>query len=476
MEKRIGFKSLKVRLIRNLILVLLISYIATVLILISFVRSYFYNSYAVNIESRIKVRAEYYRNTYAPYSSLISNIYDDKDNWWNEEGMRVQIFDIEGNLILDSYGDVGNDFQNIKEEVRKSLNGIRSKKIYTNQSSGEHLIALIEPLKSSERVVGVLVFTSSLAEVDYNIFRISILFFVIGGIVSTIAAILGVILGRRLVEPINNLTETTQKMAKGDLTIRNVKTYNDEIGYLSDNFNAMARELKNKEDMKNEFISSVSHELRTPLTSIKGWAATLKDPSTDSELMNIGLGIIEKESDRLRGMVEELLEFSTMVSGKLKLNLSLIDVEDLIQFVSDYFIERSRNEKKIFKINNSDEAEPFMGDLNRIKQVIINLIENSFRFTSEGDTIELKINQNDDFTRISVSDTGIGIPSHELSKVKEKFFKGKHSKSQNGIGLSVSDEIAKSHGGSLNIESRYGEGTEVTFEIPRRIEENEEDT
>ena len=475
MEKRVIHKSIKSRFIRNLLLVLLISYIATVLILLSLVRSYFYNTYAVNIESRIQTRAQYYRNTYAPYSSLVSNIYEDKDNWWNEEGVHVQIYDLEANLLLDSYGDVNTENIKIKDEVRNSLNGVRSRKIYYNPTNGEHLLSITEPLKSANRVVGVLVFTSSLINVDYNIFKIGVLFFIIGGIVSTVAAILGLILGNRLIQPINDLTQTTQEMAKGDLTVRNIKTYNDEIGILSDNFNSMASELKKKEDLKNEFISSVSHELRTPLTSIKGWAITLKDPTTDDELMQTGLNIIEKESDRLRGMVEELLDFSTMISGKLNLNLSLIDVEDLIQFINDYFLKRSKYEKKNFYILNENEAEPFIGDLNRLKQVLINLLENSFRFTRESDSINLEILQNDENTILKVNDTGIGIPAHELSMVKEKFFKGKHSKSQNGIGLSVSDEIARAHGGSLDIESRYGEGSSVSIKIPRRIDINEKD-
>lgn len=475
MEERLGNKSIKTRFIRNLLFVLLVAYVATVVILLTLIRNYFYNTFENTIRSRINTRAEYYRNTYAPYSSLVDNLYVDRDSWWNEPGMRVQIFDVSSKLLLDSYADLNKDNSAILPDVKKISDGITRSTIYYDKTTGEHVISVITPLMSSDNIVGSLVFTSGLKQLDANIIKIGGLFFLIGGVVSSIAAFLGVILANRLINPIYDLTKTTQEMARGNYSVRNIKTYNDEIGYLSDNFNTMANEIKKKEDLKNEFISSVSHELRTPLTAIKGWAITLKDPSSDRELIDTGLGIIEEESDRLRLMVEELLDFSSFVSGKIKLNVTLIDPEDLIKFLKGFLNERSERENKKFKIVKSNEIKPFYGDFNRIKQVLINLTENSFRFTKEGDSISLIIRQDSLNTYFTVIDTGIGIPSHELSKVKEKFFKGKHSKSQNGIGLSICEEIAKIHGGELLISSRYGEGTSVRFIIPREVREDDEE-
>ncbi|MEG2539169.1 MAG: histidine kinase dimerization/phospho-acceptor domain-containing protein, partial [Clostridium sp.] len=129
------------------------------------------------------------------------------------------------------------------------------------------------------------------------------------------------VLTKTITGPLNEVTKVASIMAKGDFKVKSKKYYEDEIGKLSDTLNFLSDEIIKKDDLKNDFISSVSHELRTPLTSIKGWAITLKEFGSDKEMLSDGLDIIEKESDRLSGMVEELLDFSKFVSGKITLNL-----------------------------------------------------------------------------------------------------------------------------------------------------------
>src|SRR5690606_31743206 len=145
------------------------------------------------------------------------------------------------------------------------------------------------------------------------IMNIAKILLLVGFLVVLISGIVSLFLAETIIRPLQEVTKVAEKMADGQLKVRSRKRFDDEIGKLSDTLNFMAEELIKKEQLKNDFISSISHELRTPLTSIKGWAITLNSGEVDRNLLKDGLNIIEKESDRLSDLVEELLDFSRYV-------------------------------------------------------------------------------------------------------------------------------------------------------------------
>ncbi|HSR04872.1 MAG TPA: HAMP domain-containing sensor histidine kinase, partial [Proteiniclasticum sp.] len=353
------------------------------------------------------------------------------------------------------------------EDVRLALEGSRGSTIYYHPVTGEKLMAVSTPLYGNNEIVGVLRFITSLRGVENSMSIIITNFIIFGIIVILISTFISNILGMRFIRPIEKLTKTAEIMATGNYNVVSVKMYEDEIGKLSDTLNHMASEIKKKEELKNDFISSVSHELRTPLTSIKGWAVTLKDPSTDYALLEQGLDIISNESDRLKSMVDELLDFSKFVSGKITLNKEDIDVRELFDFVHLNMEDRANREKKNFKVYKEENMGTIYADVNRLKQVFINLLDNSFKFTDDHGEISLKMVRNKDVVDFIVEDNGAGISESDVKKVKEKFFKGKTSNSSNGIGLSICDEIALLHGGELIIESEVDKGTRIIFRLPQ---------
>ena len=221
-----------------------------------------------------------------------------------------------------------------------------------------------------------------------------------------------------------------------------------------------------KEELKNDFISSVSHELRTPLTSIKGWAITLKEDYENKAFLQDGLNIIEKECDRLTEMVTELLDFSRFVTGKITLKKEKVEITALLAQLKMQLAPRAAREKIEFQVLLPETPLYLFTDGDRLKQVFINLLDNAFKFTAGGGQVVLKAETNEQFIYISVEDTGCGIAPEELPRVKEKFYKGKSSQAQSGIGLSLSDEIIRLMQGKLEIQSELGQGTCVTSRCP----------
>ena len=246
------------------------------------------------------------------------------------------------------------------------------------------------------------------------------------------------------------------------------KKYNDEIGDLCDTINYMAGELGTTEKMKNDFISSVSHELRTPLTAIKGWGETLMalDPVKDREMMEKGMDVIIGESERLSGIVEELLDFSRLQSGRLTMKMEKIDILAELGEAVFMFQERSKREN-IELIYYEPELLPVvMGDRNRLKQVFVNILDNAFKYSDAGGRVRVEAEEGDGEIRVVISDTGCGISAEDLSKVKEKFYKANHTRRGSGIGLAVADEIIRMHGGSLELRSVESSGTDVIITLP----------
>jgi signal transduction histidine kinase len=230
----------------------------------------------------------------------------------------------------------------------------------------------------------------------------------------------------------------------------------------------MAQEILRREQLKNDFISSVSHELRTPLTSIKGWAVTLKNGFEDRHILLDGLEIIEKESDRLTLMVEELLDFSQFTAGKITLEKKPVDLPAVLEHIRKQLNPRAEREQLEFEVLYQSGLPLLVTDENRLKQVFINLLDNAFKFTPPGGKVSLSVCYEEDTFRFRVRDTGCGIAEEELPQVKEKFFKGKSSKSRNGIGLSICEEIIQLMHGWMDITSRPNQGTEVLVSLPQQ--------
>lgn len=345
-------------------------------------------------------------------------------------------------------------------------------------SSGEKVMAITRVVRNTNgAALGAVRYVVSMERADRQITYVILILIGLGFLIIAMVSASGLYFVRSIVLPIRELNATAEKIAKGDFEVRVKKDKDDEIGALCESINDMAAELGNAEKMKNDFISSVSHELRTPLTAIKGWAETIQSGGVGRETYEKGMSVIIRESERLSGMVEELLDFSRMQSGRMRLILNKIDLLAELDEAVYMFTDRARTEHKTLIYDEDDTMlSPILGDINRLRQVFINILDNALKYTNPGGTVRVSAYEDDGFIRVIIKDSGCGIPAEHLPNIKKKFYKANQNVRGNGIGLAVANEIMELHSGSLDIDSQEGMGTTVIITIPtmKKLETNPE--
>jgi two-component system phosphate regulon sensor histidine kinase PhoR len=228
--------------------------------------------------------------------------------------------------------------------------------------------------------------------------------------------------------------------------------------------------LERLELIRQEFLLNVSHELRTPLTSIVALAETLEAGALDDPENNRRfLSIIQKNAARMHRLIDDILELSAIEAGNVKLQPEPVRlrplVDDVISSLSTTATSRNINVCNLV----AAEAEIF-ADPHRLMQMLTNLIDNAIKFNREGGSVSIKFSRSDS-DRISVEDTGEGIPAHHLERLFERFYRVDRARSRElggtGLGLAIVKHLAKTHGGEVSVESRFGEGTTFTIELSR---------
>jgi two-component system, OmpR family, phosphate regulon sensor histidine kinase PhoR len=239
-------------------------------------------------------------------------------------------------------------------------------------------------------------------------------------------------------------------------------------------------EVKQLERMRSDFVANVSHELRTPLTAIRGYAETLRQtPPDDPADAQHFLSIIEKHAERLSRLTEDLLTLSDLESGKIEIDFNPVDIKRVVQSVSEVFSDAA-NKKQVTLEHIIEQGLPaVMGDVDRLQQLLINLVDNAVKYTPVNGTVTVKaqritINSSIDAVELSVKDTGSGIPEQAIPRLTERFYRVDNARSRDiggtGLGLAIVKHIAQAHGAQLKIESALHKGTMVSVLLPTATE------
>ena len=380
-------------------------------------------------------------------------------------------------MLLDSYGSViasssGTDAEGILtsadfEQAQETGDGMGVAIYRTDSSEMVMAVCCLVPYAAEDVAAMRLVTSLTLVQNQLkNVFLVSIVV-VITILGFTVAS--GLYFVRSIVVPLGQVERTAASIARGELDVRMPVTGDarDEVDRLRGTINRMAEGLEETEKMKNEFISSVSHELRTPLTSIRGWVETLRtldDP--EDENYRKGLEIINNETARLYNMVEELLDFSRLQNGRLKMSCHPLDLVAELTDAVLFCEARIQREGLLLSYSEPEEMIPVYADPNRLRQVFINILDNAIKYSAPGGRITVKIWQGEYKAFIEIIDQGRGIPPEDLDNVKTKFYKGSNSVRGSGIGLALVDSIMTALDGTLDLKSTLGRGTVVTLGLP----------
>ena len=466
-----SFFTIIVTFISMLVLSPLLTVLAVVVILISVgVSGYYYATVRDNLASRAATTSDTFRKYFTDtYDQFYTQAEATVTTFQDQDKFEQQFLDANGRILLSTSGLSGGGVAST-EDASQALSGQKTA-VFTGRDplSGERVMSVTAPLLSARGdLVGGVRYITSLRIVERQIWMIvgfsllACLLFLMLVVASNSYFI------RSIVDPVLKINTIAKEIAAGRYGVRLQKTYDDEIGELCDTINYMSDEISRAERMKNDFISSVSHELRTPLTAIGGWSETLlAGGGEDPEEVMQGLTIIQKEAGRLTRMVEELLDFARIESGRMKLEIETFDMSiELYEAVYMYENLLKKSGIRLLYDEDVDANYYINGDRHRMKQVFLNILDNAAKYGGDGKQIDIDLKRDGGNIVVSVRDYGQGIPEAELPFVKEKFYKGSSKQRGSGIGLAVTEEIVSMHGGTLDIASEVGKGTTVTVTMP----------
>lgn len=231
-------------------------------------------------------------------------------------------------------------------------------------------------------------------------------------------------------------------------------------------------ELRRLEVIRRDFVANVSHELRTPLTAIKGYAETLLGPAGDDrDTARRFLAVIDRHSERLGRLTDDLLTLSDLELGRTPLHVAPVELEPTVEDVIQILAERAARTDVRLTADVDPTTPPVLADGDRLRQVLINLIDNAIKFTPAGGRVGVRVAAlPSGIVEVSVQDSGIGIPAQDLPRLTERFFRVDKARSRalggTGLGLAIVKHLIQAHGGTLDISSAVGHGTTVRVGLP----------
>lgn len=346
-------------------------------------------------------------------------------------------------------------------------------KLYSNvMFQGIHLRVLTYPLvlQPEGTTVGYLQLASSLGTVD-RAQEVLLLVLVGGGLLAVlIAGLVGWTTAGAALRPLDQVTETALQITRADDLSRRIPLSSPpqgEVGRLIMAFNESLERLEGLFETQRRFLADVSHELRTPLTTIRGNIDLIRRMG---QIDGDSLDAVTAETDRMTRMVRDLLLLAQAETGKLPIAHDRVELDTLLLDV--FQLARTLAQDRVeVKIGEEDQAS-VLGDRDRLKQVLLNLVSNALDYTPAGGTVTLGLACVDDWARMTVSDTGPGIPQEELPNIFERFYRIDRSRKRRalggaGLGLSIAYWITRSHNGRIEVASELGVGTTFVVWLPR---------
>ena len=292
---------------------------------------------------------------------------------------------------------------------------------------------------------------------------------VISIFLGILTLVIGLLLMRRMINPLSEVIAASQAVSQGDLTARvPVDARNDDLSALSDHFNHMAEELERSDLQRRNLFADIAHELRTPITILRGRLEGILDGVYPPDEANIAPAL--EETYLLERLVEDLRLLALAEANQLRFEMKPVSLSELTEAILGLFSAQAAERNVSILI----EADPDLPEVNvdpqRFQQVVGNLIDNALSFTPEGSSIDLSIQRKENTVVLTVVDGGPGIPDDELPYVFDRFWRGDKSRARStggaGLGLSIARQLVEAQGGKITARNRSPRGLEVSIVLP----------
>jgi len=293
-----------------------------------------------------------------------------------------------------------------------------------------------------------------------------------------IAVSFGAFVSASLARGLRRVERAAERLASGDLSARAEIDGRDEVARLAMTFNHMADELEmmarkqhEVDTLRRDLIAWTSHDLRTPLTSIRVIVEALADSVIeDPDMIQRYLNSIRSDVASLNSLIDDLFELAQLDAGGLTFDKVTVSLSDLVSDVLERMRVLAEQRRVRLEGQVSPQVDPVAIDPQKIERVLTNLIGNAIRHTPEGGRVTIDAQRQNGSVRVSVSDTGEGIPADDLPRVFDRFYRGERSRSRSkggaGLGLAIAKGIVEAHGGSIEVASAAGQGSTFTFTLP----------
>ena len=386
--------------------------------------------------------------------------------------VRIMFINPSGSILLDTGSDISPENTYSLQDFDSTLTG--SKYYQTGSFYGffsESTISVMAPITSSfttKGYVAIHIPASKITDTVYSTFNSNYVTFTIMLALSSLFIILYLV---QVHKPLKEIIKGADQYSKGNLSYQIISLNHDEIGSLGISLNYMAAELNEMDKFQQKFLSNISHDFRSPLTSIKGYLEAIQDGTIPPEMINKYINIVLFETERLTKLTSNILTLNELDPKSIRLNISAFDINSIVKHVIETFEGICKDKKISFKLTFSSKSLNVVADIEKIQQVVYNLIDNAVKFSPSNSTIRITTTVKGEKAFVSIKDNGCGIPKNNVDKIWNRFYKSDVSRGKDkkgsGLGLSIVKEIMLSHSENIDVISTEGVGTEFIFTLPK---------
>ncbi|SES90377.1 HAMP domain-containing sensor histidine kinase [Anaerobranca gottschalkii] len=461
------FISIKWKIAGIFVIILIIIMAATNLIISKSMENYYLNQRQVTLFKTANIIATTSISTGYFDSHRVKEIID---FYIPAVQMRIICTDVEGKVLVDSFSKSNLEGKVLRQrEIEDALKGKSVWEIYNLPQSGWVMYSAV-PIIIGGEIIGTVFISSAIEDIKAAIGYIKTTILAISLISGLIIIIVSIILANNLVKPIEKLTQVSKEMQRGQFTAPVEITSKDEIGILGQSFNSMAEQLQRIEETRLKFLGDISHDLKTPLATIKALAQSLEDEE-DIKVYREFLSDIVSEVNRMTLIVDNIIQLNKISDRTLPLKKREFVFKDVVEEAVDSIKTIAKGKEINIKFMDNSQKGVFLGDREKIKSMILNLLENGVKYSFKGGLILISLESTGTYYKLKVKDNGKGIPEEDLPHIFERFYRvDKHRSTKTGgtgIGLSIVKMVVDLHKGKIEVNSKLGEGTEFIIELPR---------